>query len=787
MVIEDGIVTRRVRRPSDLLRFALAIGVSVALLAFASILESTLTGLDSDLAKSATYLPSWLALPLGFLSSFGLLLLPIVVAINLALRKRARVIAEAAAGFLLAAIAITVLGWYLESRGSDAVWFAVAGTTDRATSPLQPYLSGVVAIVTIARVRERGRGGSVSIGVIAASTLAVFLAGGVTIVSTALTLLIGWAAGLLLRYGVGTPTARPRGLRVADAMSRAGYPVSILRATASTDKGRRYTARTEAGQRLHVVVLDRDLEGSGLLPRWWRGLRLRDPEALGGTTMRETLDRSVLISHAAHLAGAHVPQLLFARTIDADSCMIGYEYIEGTPFARILEAGETVDDHTLVRAWHTVASLHDAAIAHRALSPDHLVRDRDGEVWLLHTTSGAIAMNDLQERIDLADLLVTLAMLSSPARAVATGVHAIGAPRLARALPALQPFALSTGNRSRLRKHKGILAAIRDEIVQLNAVPAAATEGVELERLSPRRLFTVVAGLVAAYLLLGQLGQVDLLGLFTNADYSWIALAAFAALLTFVGAAMALEGFVAERLRFSRTFLAQLSAGFATLVSPPTLGAVAVNVRYLQRSKVPSAAAGASVAVSQVLAFLIHIGLLFLFGVVAGTSDAFTFDPPKPVIIALGIVAVFAAVLLPLPSIRRWILARARPSLDVVLPRLTILAQRPGKLASGMTGMVLLNLAFCVALWASVRAFGGGGSFAAIAIVYLAGSTLGSAAPTPGGVGAVETIMTAGLVAAGIPSTIAVESVLMYRVLTFWLPTIPGYVSFQYLQRKGSL
>ena len=787
MVIEDGIVTRRVRRPSDLLRFALAVGVSVALLAFASILESTITGLDSDLAKSATYLPSWLALPLGFLSSVGLLLLPIGVAINLALRKRGRVIAEAAAGFLLSAIVLTALSWYLQSRAADAVWFAVAGTTDRDVSPLQPYLSGVVAIVTIARVRERGRGGTLSIVVIAASTLAVFLAGGVTIVSMALTLLLGWAAGLLLRYAIGTPTARPRGLRVADAMARAGYPVSILRATASTDKGRRYTARTEAGQRLHVVVFDRDLEGSGLLPRWWRGLRLRDPEALGGTSMRETLDRSVLVSQAAHLAGAHVPQLLFARTIDADSCMVGYEYVEGTAFARILDAGESVDDHTLVRAWHTVASLHDAAIAHRALSPDHLVRDRDGEVWLLHPTSGTIAMNDLQERIDLADLLVTLSMVSTPARAVATGVHAIGAARLARALPALQPFALASGNRARLRKHKGILAAIRDEIVQLNAVPATAVEGVELERLSPRRLFTAVAGLLAAYLLLGQLGQVDLLGLFTDADYRWVAISAVAAVLTFVGAALALEGFVAEQLRFSRTFLTQLSGGFATLVSPPTLGVVAVNIRYLQRAKVPSAAAGASVAVSQVLAFFIHIGLLFVFGVVAGTSDAFTFDPPKPIIIGLGVIAVFAAILLPLPSIRRWILARARPSIEVVLPRLSILAQTPRKLVSGIFGMVLLNLAFCVALWASVRAFGGGGTFAAIAIVYLAGSTLGSAAPTPGGVGAVETIMTAGLVAAGIPSMIAVESVLMYRLLTFWLPTIPGYISFQYLQRTGSL
>lgn len=787
MVIEDGIVTRRVRRPSDLLRFAIALLVSVGLLAFASILEATITGLDNDLAKSATYLPSWLALPIGLLSGFGLVLLPVGVAINLAIRKRGRVIAEAALGFLVSVVAVTVLGWYLQNNGSDQVWFAMAGTKDRGSIPLQPYLSGVVAIITIARVRERGRGGTLSIAVIAASTLAAFLAGGVTIVSTTLTLLLGWAAGLLLRYAIGTPTSRPRGLRVADAMAKAGYPVSILRATASTDKGRRYTARTESGQRLHVVVFDRDLEGSGLLPRWWRGLRLRDPEALGGGSMRETLDRSVLISQAEQLAGARVPELVFARTIDADSCMVAFEYVEGTALARILDAGEQIDDHSLVQAWHAVATLHDAAIAHRALSPDHLVRDRDGDIWLLHPTSGTVAMNDLQERIDLADLLVTLSMVTSPARAVATGVHAIGAPRIARALPALQPFALAGGNRARLRKHKGILGQIREEILKVNALPETAVEQVQLERLSPRRVLTVIAGLVAAYLLLGQLGQVDLLGLFTQADYSWLLIGAVASALTFVGAAMALEGFVAERLRLGKTFLAQLSAAFATLVSPPTLGAVAINVRYLQRSKVPAAAAGASVAVSQVLAFLIHVGLLFMFGVVAGTSDAFTFDPPKPVIVALGFIGVLLALLLPMPSIRRWLLARARPSLDVVLPRLSLLAQTPSKLATGVFGMVLLNLAFCVALWASVRAFDGGGTFAAIAIVYLAGSTLGSAAPTPGGVGAVETIMTAGLVAAGIESAIAVESVLMFRLLTFWLPTIPGYLSFQYLQRSGDL
>ena len=787
LVIEDGVVMRRVRRPSDMLRFVLVVAACIGILAFASILRSTISGLDSDLAKSASYLPTWLALPIGALSSVGLVVMPFAIAADLSVRKRAAVILDCAGGFLLATLVLMLLGWYLQARGGNAIWFALAGTRDRAAIPLQPYLGGVVAVATVARIRERGPAGSLSIGVIGASAMAVFLAGGVTVVSTALTILIGWAAGLLLRYAFGTPTTRPRGTRVAEAMARAGYAVSILRATASTGKGRRYTARTVDGLRLHVAVFDRDLEGSGVVPSWWRSLRMRDPDALSGRTMRETLDRAVLVSQAGAAAGAPMPALLFARTIDADSCMVGFEYIEGTALSRILEAGEQVDDTVLVNAWHALASLHDAAIAHRGLSPDHLVRDREDRVWLLHPTSGAVAMGDLQERIDLADMLVTLALVSSPERAVSTGVHALGARRIALALPALQPFALATGTRRPLRHHKGMLAAIRDEVVRLTSTPDAKVEQVQIERLSPKRIATVVLGILAAYLLLGQLGKVDLLGLFRTADYGWVTIGAIASAITFIGAAMSLEGFVAERLVLTRTFLAQLAAAFATLVSPPTLGSVAVNVRYLQKQRVPAAAAGASVAVSQVLAFLIHVTLLFTMGVIAGTSRAFTFDPPRQAIVAVGFAVVVAGLVMPMPAVRRWVGARVRPTLEPVVPRLALLAQSPGKLVVGVGGMLLLNLAFCVTLFASVRAFGGAGAFSAISIVYLAGSTLGQAAPTPGGVGAVETVLTAGLVAAGVDSSIALSSVLLFRLLTFWLPTVPGYIAFQWLQRRGHL
>ena len=72
-------------------------------------------------------------------------------------------------------------------------------------------------------------------------------------------------------------------------------------------------------------------------------------------------------------------------------------------------------------------------------------------------------------------------------------------------------------------------------------------------------------------------------------------------------------------------------------------------------------------------------------------------------------------------------------------------------------------------------------------MVFLAGNALGSAAPTPGGVGAVEAALTVGLIAAGLPKEAAAPAVLLFRLLTFWLPVLPGWLAFNHLTRKGEL
>ena len=55
---------------------------------------------------------------------------------------------------------------------------------------------------------------------------------------------------------------------------------------------------------------------------------------------------------------------------------------------------------------------------------------------------------------------------------------------------------------------------------------------------------------------------------------------------------------------------------------------VALNVRYLQRRKIPSPVAVASIAVSQVVALTLHILLLATFGAIAGTGSKSSIRPP---------------------------------------------------------------------------------------------------------------------------------------------------------------
>ena len=118
---------------------------------------------------------------------------------------------------------------------------------------------------------------------------------------------------------------------------------------------------------------------------------------------------------------------------------------------------------------------------------------------------------------------------------------------------------------------------------------------------------------------------------------------------------------------------------------------------------------------------------------------------------------------------------------------LIALISSPRKLTEAFVGAVLLNGFYIAALYFAVQAFHGDVGLDAVAVVYLVGMAVGSAAPTPGGIGAVEAALSAGLTSAGMPGSVALSAALLFRIATFWLPVPAGALALRYLQHTGDV
>jgi uncharacterized protein (TIRG00374 family) len=81
-------------------------------------------------------------------------------------------------------------------------------------------------------------------------------------------------------------------------------------------------------------------------------------------------------------------------------------------------------------------------------------------------------------------------------------------------------------------------------------------------------------------------------------------------------------------------------------------------------------------------------------------------------------------------------------------------------------------------LWATFLAFDYRIGLSTLAVGYVVAYSVGTLAPTPGGLGAVEGILIALFVSFGVPSATAVAVVLTYRLINFWLPIPPGFIAY---------
>ena len=607
------------------------------------------------------------------------------------------------------------------------------------------------------------------------------------------TVLVGLTCAALVRYAIGTSVPPPATGRILDELARFDLTVDrILPDGTDEDGDPRHLADLTDGRRVELTVL-----GSENTSGFWRRLRdlllLRGPVAprvLYG--IRRRAEHAALMSAAARDAGVRAPRVLALGELSPGAVLLARErsHIRGLDTIE----PEQVTDTLLADLWEILGALHRRRVAHGDLHGATVgVRDDGSEgpptAVLTGFDHGSVAAAPLRTSLDTAAMLTLLALRVGVERAVASAVRALGVETTAAVLPLLQPPGLPHRLRSELRRaDRALLGRLRTHLAAL--APEAPAEPARLERMRPRTIVSVVVVTIVGLVLVYQLAGVDLATI-RHADPLW-ALAAFAmATSCMIAAAMVLVGFVPAPLPWWRTVLAQYAASFVRIAAPAGLGSIAINGRFVIKAGVPTSLALSAVGLTQLVGFLVHVPLLLVCAYLTGTSywTGFSPSPTVAVISVLG-TAIVAAVLLH-PRMRRAVAERLRPYLRGVLPRLLDMLQRPMSLLLGVGGTLLLTVAFVLCLHFSVLAFAGPGvqvSLVAVAVVFLAGNAIGSAAPTPGGLGAVEVALIGGLTAvAGVPAAVALPAVLLFRVLTFWFPVLPGWLAFSHLQRRKAI
>ena len=761
---------RRVRRPGDVIRLVAAVAGSVLVLLAA-------VEVPDAVESVAGVLPTVQRGPLraavtvaAALASLGVLGVLVAVVVDAARNRRGalrRAVAAALLGLVLAAVA---------ERVGDEVGGAVEGVL---TSPRDGTLLPVVtwlAFLVGADLRRRRRWRWTVRWVVLSALAGSVALGNLTLPVAAVIVLLGAVAGLTVRVAAGVPSARPADHVVRAALARAGVDVGELTVAEQSAGSLRLTGADAIGP-VDITVVDPDGRGVPLVRRAGRLLRFR--AAVVGRpalTQRGDLERQASAAALAGAAGVPVPAVLALLAV-GPALVLAERPLEGTPLPVAAKTGED----RVTAAFAALRRLHDVGLAHGALTPDCVVLGPEGagfrDLWFAQPAAG-----ELQRDLDAVALLVGAATVAGPAAAAAAlraGYTGGSAP--ARLAALLQPVALPASVRRSVHGTE-ILADLRRALAgpEGTTVPAP-----HLERFSPRVVLTVVATTVAAVLLASQLSQVSILDELRRADPLWLLAAAAGSTLTYLGAALALLAFVPTALPLIRTTLVQLSTAWLTLVTPPTVGHVGLNIRYLQRSGLTVGSAAASVAVSQVTTVAVTVLLLLAVGWLSGVpTSGFSLVPSGEVlVILLGAVVVVGGVIAIAP-VRQMLRRRLDPLVRQSLPQLLAAVTEPRRLVTAVGGILLMNAGYAVALEASLRAFGVSLALPTVVVVYLIASTVGSVAPTPGGLGAVEAALVGGLTATGVPVSSALTAVLAFRAVTFWLPAPVGWVAFVRLQRR---
>jgi uncharacterized protein (TIRG00374 family) len=774
---------RYFRHPGDVVRLVLWGAATIVLVLLIELAEGTDDGIRQDLGEAVDLIPLAVRELVLAAAQIAALLVPVVIALCLITQRRWRrtivLVAAAALGvglFVLLDRAIGLPGRAPGALGNEDSWLI------SARFPSTAYLAAA-ASATIVGKPWLGRGWRRGVDrALWLLLLAMLIAGTSGLAELLLAIATGSVAGAALLVVLGAPNRRPSPQAVADGLRRCDLDVTALTLERAVGgRSQLYRATLADGSTTFVKVYARDSRDADLLYRGYRTAVLRDPgDDLVSASLARAVEHQGLALLLARRGGVHCPDLRALTSLPDGSMVLAMEDVRGRPLDTLTP--EELTTEVLEGVWAETRRFHAAGLAHRALRAGNILITDDGPVIV--DLGGAEAPAEPRlKAIDRAELLVSLAELVGPDGATDTAAAVLAADELATAAPYLQPLALSTATRK--QASKPLLKELRERVAVTTGHEPEPLE--RLVRVRARTVLTIATLTGAFYFLLPQLANVDdSFEALQSANWGWLAGCVVTSGLTYVAAAVGLLGGVSERLPFGATVEAQLASSFVNRVTPANVGGMALNVRFMQKAGVPPAEAVTGMGLNVIAGAVIHIVLLVLFFAWAGRGGAgFSVPSSSKVLVVIAVLLAVIGIVIATRKGRHLVRKHVFGGVKRGLASIALLARSPRRLLALFGGSLVVTLAYIVSLTCAANAFDAGVGIAEVGAVYLGSSILAAAAPTPGGLGAMEAALVAGFTAIGMDGAIAVAVVLSYRFATYWLPILPGWIAFHLLERRN--
>lgn len=591
---------------------------------------------------------------------------------------------------------------------------------------------------------------------------------------------VGWLIAAVYHLAVGSPVGGSDPAVVRALLEPiVGEPFRLSLVSADARGSTPYEVTTDSGRRWFVKALSNIHRDNDLAFKVWRLLtRRRLEDEAPFFTPKQQVEHEAFLALLATAAGVRTPAFA-ATAADGREALVAFGWVDATPLDHL--GADELSDDTLRDIWEQVVLLRSARLAHRDLRLANVMLDDGNEPLLVDFGFAEAAASDHRMAQDVAELLASSSLVVGIDRAVRVAVEVVGRDAVAAAVPLLQPMALSNATRTALRHGPVRLADLRDA-----AATASGAEQTQLEqigRVRPRSVLLLLGLLFGIHLLLPQVGEfrrsIDAL---RSVEIGWVVLALIGSAATYVAAGVAQIGAVARPLPVVRTILVQLAASFTNRVTPANLGGAGINIRYLQRSGLTGPESVASVTLNTVAGAVVHLIALVVTALVVGGTRSTRLRLPSEGKLLTIVAAVFVVggLVLWSPLGRNKVLPRLREGFASLLAVL----RQPVRAAQLLGGSLGVTAFYALSLYTSLRAFGLGLRVSEVLVVYLGAAAIASVAPTPGGLGAMEAALVAGLTSFGAPAAEAIAGVLVFRLITFWLPMFPGWITFHALARR---